>query len=25
VVLKVHKVLENGEFRARPVHLKCAR
>jgi len=24
VVLKVHKVLENGEFRARPVHLSCA-
>ena len=24
VVLKVHKVLESGEFRARPIHLKCA-
>ena len=25
VVLKVVKVLENGEFRARPVHLRCVR
>ena len=24
VVLKVHKVLESGEFRAKPVHLSCA-
>jgi len=24
VVFKVHKVLGNGEFRARPIHLKCA-